>query len=80
MKTRIKKQQLAPESTVVLTVNNRTNRVLTLSTTIPSPNPGLKPGIFMRTAMILLLISGFKQASKFRGNKFTVIGYVHPAA
>lgn len=81
MKASIKKQQLAPQSTVVITVNNRTNRIPIFSFSISKPiPPGLKAGIFMREAMFLLLQNGYKQVSKFRGNKFTVIGYVLPAA
>lgn len=68
------RQQQILQSTVVLTINNHTNRIVSVEST--SPIPGVKPGKFIRTSLILLLIRGYQQISQFRGDKFTVIGYV----
>lgn len=74
MKASIKQKQQIPHSTVTLTINNRTNRLLVVSSS--APGPGINAGIFARKGMYTLLMRGFRQVSQFTGDQFTVIGYV----
>ncbi|GLG02702.1 hypothetical protein Alches_27430 [Alicyclobacillus hesperidum subsp. aegles] len=61
-------------ATVVLTIDNRTNRVLRSISSAGAPK--FRRGALARTAIYRLLHNGYVEASSFEGKFYTVLGFV----